>query len=98
MGAYAKPLSVRMVRRQPALFTERFAKAGRENKILIDYLRNNRTNTSIAAFSTRAKPDAPISVPLAWTELSTRRTPDRFTIGVVPARLAKLKADPWKDY
>ena len=33
-----------------------FAKAGRERKILIDYLRNNRTNTSICAFSPRARP------------------------------------------
>jgi bifunctional non-homologous end joining protein LigD len=95
---FARAFAQALVRRQPALFTERFAKAGREDKILVDYLRNNRTNTSIAAFSTRAKPDAPISVPLAWTELSAGRTPDRFTIATVPGRLAKLKGDPWKDY
>ena len=95
---FARAFAQALVRRQPALFTERFAKAGRESKILVDYLRNNRTNTSIAAFSTRAKPDAPVSVPLSWTDLSARRTPDRFTIGAVPARLAKLRADPWKDY
>ena len=95
---FARAFAQALVRRQPDLFTERFAKVGRENKILVDYLRNNRTNTSIAAFSTRAKPDAPISVPLAWSELTGRRTPDRFTIGAVPVRLAKLKADPWKDY
>ena len=95
---FARAFAQALVRRQPELFTERFAKAGRDDKILIDYLRNNRTNTSIAAFSTRAKPNAPISVPLAWTELSASRTPDRFTISAVPARLAKLKADPWKDY
>jgi DNA ligase D-like protein (predicted polymerase) len=40
----------------PALYTTAFAKRGREAKILIDYLRNNRTNTSIAAYSTRARP------------------------------------------
>ena len=51
-------------------FTERFAKAGRDDKILIDYLRNNRTNTSIAAYSTRARPDAPVSMPMTWGELS----------------------------
>ena len=95
---FARAFAQALVRRQPDLFTERFAKVGREDKILIDYLRNNRTNTSIAAFSTRAKPDAPVSVPLAWSELSARRAPDRFTIATVPGRLAKLKADPWKDY
>src|SRR5262249_37868909 len=96
--AFARAFAAALVRRRPALFTERFAKAGREDRVLVDYLRNNRTNTSIAAFSTRAKPDAPVSVPIAWTELPRLRTPSRFTIGTVPRRLAKLKADPWKAY
>lgn len=95
---FARVLAQSLVRRRPAMFTDQFAKVGRERKILVDYLRNNRTNTSIAAYSTRAKPDAPISVPIGWNELSTGRTPDRFTIATVPARLGKLKADPWKAY
>jgi len=96
--AFARAFAQAVVRKRPEIFTERFAKVGREDKILVDYLRNNRTNTSVAAFSTRAKPDAPVSTPLAWTELSPQRTPDRFTIATVPGRLAKLKADPWKAY
>src|SRR5262249_33290164 len=96
--AFARAFAQALVRKRPELFTERFAKVGRDDKILVDYLRNNRTNTSIAAFSTRAKPDAPVSVPLAWSELSAARTPDRFTIHTVPKRLGKLTADPWKDY
>jgi bifunctional non-homologous end joining protein LigD len=95
---FARAFAQAVVRKRPDVFTERFAKVGREGKILIDYLRNNRTNTSIAAFSTRAKPPGPVSVPLTWTELSSRRPPDRFTLRTVPARLAKLKADPWKAY
>jgi bifunctional non-homologous end joining protein LigD len=95
---FARAFAQALVRRRPELFTELFAKAGREDKILIDYLRNNRTNTSIAAFSTRAKPDAPVSTPIAWSELSAARTPDRFTIATVPARLRSLKIDPWKSY
>src|SRR5204863_336810 len=95
---FARTFAQALVRRQPALFTERFAKAGRDDKILIDYLRNNRTNTSIAAFSTRAKPDAPVSVSLTWAELRGLQTPARFTIDTVPNRLGRMKADPWKDY
>ena len=95
---FARALALSLVRRQPALFTERFAKTGRDDKILVDYLRNNRTNTSIAAFSTRAKPDAPVSVPLAWSELSPARTPDRFTMHTVTTRLTRLRTDPWKAY
>ena len=95
---FARAFAEALVRRQPALFTERFAKAGRDDKILIDYLRNNRTNTSIAAFSTRARPEATVSVPLAWTELSAAKTPDRFTIATVPGRLTRLRRDPWEQY
>ena len=95
---FARAFAQSLVRRQPEMFTERFERAGRQDKILIDYLRNNRTNTSIAAYSTRARPSAPISVPLAWSELSRARTPTRFTIHSVPARLERLRSDPWKDY
>jgi bifunctional non-homologous end joining protein LigD len=95
---FARAFAQSLVRREPHAFTERFAKAGRDDKILVDYLRNNRTNTSIAAYSTRAKPDAPVSTPLAWTELSAARSPERFTMTTVPRRLEKLRADPWREY
>ncbi|HSL20064.1 MAG TPA: hypothetical protein VK886_00915 [Vicinamibacterales bacterium] len=55
--------------RDVCAFTTAFAKAGRERKILVDYLRNNRTNASVAAFSPRRKPHAPVSVPLDWEGL-----------------------------
>ena len=96
--AFARAFAEALVRRRPAMFTERFAKAGRHERILVDYLRNNRTNTSIAAFSTRAKPEAPVSVPIAWSELSRLRTPPRFTALTMRRRLTHLKADPRKAY
>jgi bifunctional non-homologous end joining protein LigD len=95
---FARALARCLVRQHPALFTERFAKSGRADKILVDYLRNNRTNTSIAAYSTRARPAAPISVPLTWAELSGGRGPERFTITTVPVRLSRMRRDPWKAY
>jgi bifunctional non-homologous end joining protein LigD len=81
----------------PRLFTTSFAVAGREAKILLDYLRNNRTNTSVAAFSTRARPRLPVSVPLAWDELD-RRAPPAHDARNVPRRLARLREDPWRAY
>ncbi len=96
--AFSRACALALVRRDPARFTERFRKTARDHKILVDYLRNNRTNTSIAAFSTRAQPEAPVSVPLAWTELSGDRDAARFTIDTVPARLARLRTDPWRAY
>ena len=34
----------------PQHYTRQFAKVGRQSRILLDYLHNNRTNTSVAAF------------------------------------------------
>lgn len=95
---FARAVAAALLRLQPDRLTARFAKSGREGKLLIDNLRNNRTNTSVAAFSTRARPGAPVSVPLAWSELTASRTPDRFSVRTVPRRLASLRVDPWKDY
>jgi bifunctional non-homologous end joining protein LigD len=95
---FARVFAVTLARDDPKRFTTRFAKVGRERQILLDYLRNNRTNTSVAAYSTRAKPEATVSAPLAWPELSADRRPSAFTIATVPARLARLRTDPWKAY
>ena len=83
-------------RTDPQLYTTTFAKAGRQQKILIDYLRNNRTNTSVCAFSPRARPGAIVSMPLAWGELGA--SPERWTLLTVPQRLKRLKTDPWAGY
>jgi bifunctional non-homologous end joining protein LigD len=95
---FSRALSVRFEQAQPELYTTAFAKAGRSRKILIDYLRNNRTNTSIAAYSTRAREGAPVSVPLTWEELRGSLDPRSFTVLSVPKRLARLKRDPWAGY
>ncbi|HEU5254739.1 MAG TPA: DNA ligase D, partial [Vicinamibacterales bacterium] len=95
---FSRALSEQFELAQPELYTTAFAKAGRSRKILVDYLRNNRTNTSIAAYSTRAREDAPVSVPLAWEELRASTDPDSFSVVTVPKRLAKLKTDPWAGY
>jgi bifunctional non-homologous end joining protein LigD len=95
---FSRGLAVAIEAADPDLYTTQFAKVGRDRKILIDYLRNNRTNTSIAAFSSRARPHATVSVPISWDELRTSLKPDAFTVRTVPARLTRLVADPWAGY
>jgi bifunctional non-homologous end joining protein LigD len=95
---FSRALSERFEQAHPELYTTAFAKAGRSRKILIDYLRNNRTNTSIAAYSTRAREGAPVSVPLTWEELRVSLDPRSFTVRTLPKRLARLNVDPWAGY
>jgi bifunctional non-homologous end joining protein LigD len=95
---FARALSERLVAADPGRYTTEYSKAGRSRKILIDYLRNNRTNTSIAAYSTRARAGATVSVPLRWEEVARTTDPSIFTAITVPQRLARLRADPWKGY
>ena len=80
----------------PALYTTAFATRGREARILVDYLRNNRTNTTIAAFSTRARPGAPVAMPLRWEDLRAVRP--SFTVQGVLRRLTRCRTDPWDGY
>jgi bifunctional non-homologous end joining protein LigD len=94
--AYARAVSEVLVRADPQVYTTTFAKRGRERKILLDYLRNNRTNTAVGAFSPRARAGAPVSVPVDWREL--RSGPERWTLTTVPQRVRRLRADPWAAY
>ena len=94
--AFARELCVTLAELE-RIFTTMMGKQHRRGRIYLDYLRNNRTNTSVAAFSTRARPGAPVSVPVAWTELSRVR-PDKLTLRTVPKLLARRKRDPWADY
>lgn len=93
---FSRAVSEAIVRTDPVAYTTTFAKAGRERQILIDYLRNNRTNTSVCAFSPRVRPSATVSMPLGWDDLES--PPDRWTLLTVPRRLARLRTDQWKDY
>jgi bifunctional non-homologous end joining protein LigD len=94
---FSRAIARLIVRHDPALYTVSFRKAGREDRILIDYLRNNRTSTSVAAFSTRAKPRAPVSLPVRWEEVAALSS-DRYTVSTVSSRLTRLKTDPWERY
>jgi bifunctional non-homologous end joining protein LigD len=95
---FTRALAEAMERAEPEHYTTAFRKTGRERKILIDYLRNNRTNTSIAPFSTRARPRATVSTPLAWQDVRPSLDPASFDVASVPTRLKRLRRDPWDDY
>jgi bifunctional non-homologous end joining protein LigD len=95
---WSRSVAEHMAQVLPDYFTAKMAKAARNGKIFIDYLRNAAGATTVAAYSPRARPGAPVSVPLTWDELGGKSQADSFTVVTVPKRLASLKRDPWQDY
>jgi bifunctional non-homologous end joining protein LigD len=95
LKAFTKAFADRMAADEPKLYTSNMAKAARKGKIFVDYLRNGRNATFITPLSPRARPGAPVSVPIAWEELAHGIDPTGFTTKTVPARLASLDKDPW---
>jgi bifunctional non-homologous end joining protein LigD len=94
--AFSRAVAQALERADPARYTTTFRKSGRERKILIDYLRNNRTNTSICAYSPRARPGAVVSMPVTWEGL--RDEAGRWTLPTVKQRLRRVSVDPWAAY
>lgn len=63
----------------PKMFTTNIRKDNRHGKIFVDYLRNKRSASCVAAYSLRARPNAPISFPIQWEQLNSIR-PNQITI------------------
>jgi bifunctional non-homologous end joining protein LigD len=90
-------IAAAMARAEPDRYVATMAKSRRTGKIFIDYLRNGRGATAVAAYSTRARPGAPVSTPVAWDELDDIRS-DSFGVRTLSDRLKKRTRDPWRDF
>lgn len=95
---FTRAMARAMAADSPDRYVATVAKALRHDHILVDYLRNHRGATAVAPYSPRARPGAPVAVPLAWDELGPDREAVRFTLKTIRARLAAQKIDPWQDF
>ena len=90
--AFGAALAEEMVREVPVAYVATMSKAKRTGKIFIDYFRNDYTATAIADFAVRARPGAPVAVPLDWKELGKLRAGNQFSIRDVLKRLKTYRA------
>ncbi|MGH2684543.1 MAG: non-homologous end-joining DNA ligase, partial [Actinomycetota bacterium] len=93
--AFAENAALVLSRRQPELYTTEFSKAERKGRLYLDVARNGYAQTVIAPYSVRARPGAPVAVPLTWDEFDEPGLrPDGWTIHTIGGRLEE-HGDPW---
>ncbi len=78
--AFARRVCEALAELEPERFTISLPKAQRRGRIFLDFLRNQRTATAIMPWSLRARPGAPVAVPIGWDELRGIAGAAAFTI------------------
>jgi bifunctional non-homologous end joining protein LigD len=94
--ALAREICERMASDNPRRYLLTMAKKQRAGRIFLDYLRNDRMATAVAPLSPRARPGAPVSMPLPWSQVKRGLDPARYTLRTAAALLARSKA--WEEY
>ena len=93
---FAHDVCIQMARDNPQRYLVNMAKKLRGGRIFLDYLRNDRMATAVAPLSPRARPHAPVSMPLTWPQVKADLDPIKYTLRTVPSLLRKSSA--WRDY
>jgi bifunctional non-homologous end joining protein LigD len=94
--ALARSIARLVCREAPERFTTQARKAKRRGRLYLDTARNTYAHTAVPPYAVRARPGAPVAVPLGWDELSRADLrPDRYTIANLFRRLA-AKDNPWR--
>ena len=94
--AFAQAICQWMADDDPEQYLLNMSKKLRKGKIFLDYLRNDRMSTAVAALSPRAREGATVSMPLTWAQVRGDLDPKKYTVRTVPSLLARSKA--WDGY
>ena len=93
VAAATRAIAVRAERQDPELTTTAFVVAERAGKVFLDSTRAGGA-TVAAAYSPRARPGIPVSLPISWDDLAAV-SPADLTMRTVIERIGD--ADPWTD-
>jgi len=96
--AFTRAVAQSMAHDNPKRYIATASKAARKGKVFVDYLRNDHTATAVTAYGVRARPGAPVAMPIDWKELTVDLKPSAWTMATVPDYLRKRKNDPWADF
>lgn len=94
---FARDVADLVVADDPTHRTLAARKKDRGHRVYLDIMRNAYGQTAVAPYAVRARPGAPVAVPLEWDELAARgMRSDRYRLTTVSRRLARID-DPWAD-
>jgi len=96
--AFCEAFADRMVEEAPDRYVATASKAKRGGVIFIDWLRNSRGATSVASWSLRARPEAGVALPLAWSELGRTRSGHDYPLPRALRRAKAQRTDPWMGW
>jgi bifunctional non-homologous end joining protein LigD len=93
--ALAELLANCVVSQLPDIATVERQLDARGGKVYVDYLQNGHGRLLVAPYSVRTVPQASVSMPLRWNQVTPKLDMHRYNLRTVPALLAKQKADPF---
>jgi bifunctional non-homologous end joining protein LigD len=95
---FAHDFAHAMEQSEPDRYTATLSKKARTGRIFIDYLRNGRGSTTVAPWSTRAKAEATVSVPVTFEMIPEGLGPTDFAVGQKALQDMLGKPDPWAGF
>jgi len=82
----------------PSRFVAISGPSNRRGRIFIDFLRNGQSQSTMEAYSARARPGMGVAMPIGWGELASVERADAWNIMTAIERLRSARRDPWSAY
>jgi bifunctional non-homologous end joining protein LigD len=92
--AWALRIAEQVVQALPKIATLERRLAARAGRVYVDVMQNALGHHFASPYSIRPTPQATLSAPLQWRELTTRLDPARFNIKTIQNRVLRMKSDP----
>jgi len=98
VAEFARLFATEVAQRAPKIATvERTIAKRKSTQVYVDWMQNARGKSLASVFTARARPKAPVSMPLGWKQIEKGVKIQDFTIVNVPDLLQK-KGDAWADF